>query len=89
MAELPHSNPRQFRSAEEVWQVIESVIQELDCSDRCVEYAIDGTVHSYDHVRAWLCDAIAAGGGIHYSIDPDHLGLVRVDFARTDARAAP
>ena len=62
--------------------MIASVIEELDCTDRCVEYSIDDTAQSYDRIVAWVNDAIIAGERIRYAVDPDHLGLVRVDFTR-------
>lgn len=82
MPEPLHGEVRRFRSAEEVWPAVALLIEELDCTDRCVEYSIEGAVQSYDRVRSWLTDTIESGrDNIRYSVDPDHVGLVRVDFS--------
>jgi hypothetical protein len=58
------------------------LIDELDCTDRCVEYAVDGSVAAYAEVHAWLTEAIADGQRmIRYVVNPDHAGLVRVELA--------
>jgi len=84
-----HKDTRQFHRTSDVWPTISAVLAELDCTDRCVEYSIENTVQSYDRVLAWLNERIAAGERIQYMVNPDHLGLVRVDFARADYGAAP
>lgn len=89
MDELRRGETRSFNSAEGVWRAVALLIEELDCSDRCVEYSLDGVVRSYDDVSAWLAAAIAnPPNTVRYVVDPDHCGLVRVDFIASSAARA-
>jgi hypothetical protein len=72
----------EFISADAVLRDVALLIDELDCTDRCVEYAVEGSVAAYPEVQAWLTEAIANGQRtIRYVVDHDHAGLVRVEFA--------
>jgi hypothetical protein len=64
------------------WRAVEWLIDELDCGDRCVEYSVAGSVRTFDWVDDWLTRSIADGfNAIHYVVDPNPGGVVRVDFA--------
>jgi glycerol kinase len=78
----PRGETREFISADAILRDVALLIDELDCMDRCVEYAVEGSVAAYAEVQAWLTEAIANGQRtIRYVVDPDHAGLVRVKFA--------
>jgi hypothetical protein len=75
-----------FSTTETVWQAVATLIDELDAGDRCVEYAVEGSVRSYDWIDAWLTKASAEGHDtVRYIVDPDHFGLVRVDFVSIES----
>jgi len=81
LRDLPRGDTRPFTSASAVLQSVASLIEELDCADRCVEYSVDDSVRTWDGVDAWLSEAIRDGyDNIRYIVTPDHAGLVRVDF---------